>query len=80
MKDNIFKDILKREVEKSLGERKKLYRFILERIEKPLIEIVLNKTSGNQLQAARILGINRNTLHSKIKKFRIRVENFKVWE
>ncbi|MBI2981051.1 MAG: hypothetical protein HYY44_01905 [Deltaproteobacteria bacterium] len=41
---------------------------VLRRVEKPLIELVLKKTGGNQLRAARMLGINRNTLFKKIKE------------
>ena len=51
-----------------------LYRFIIEAAEKPLIKHVLQKTEGNQLAAARILGINRNTLRSKIKKLGIKMK------
>lgn len=54
-----------------------LYDFLLRIIEKPLIENVLSKTGGNQIRAADILGINRNTLHSKIRKLNIDVEKFK---
>lgn len=56
---------------------KELYEFILAAVERPLIESVLNRTVGNQLKAAEILGINRNTLHSKIKKLGIEVRR---WE
>ena len=55
----------------------KLYKFLLNVVEKPLIENVLRKTEGNQLKAAKILGINRNTLHSKIEKLKINVEDFR---
>ncbi len=63
------------ELEDALFQEKKgiLYKSILEAIEKPLIEHILERTEGNQLKAARILGINRNTLHSKIKKLGIKV-------
>ena len=54
-----------------------LYKFLLNLIEKPLIENVLYRTEGNQLKAAKILGINRNTLHTKIKKLKIDVRGFK---
>ncbi len=43
-----------------------LYRGLLERVERPLLERVLAQTSGNQIRAAAILGINRNTLRKKI--------------
>ena len=43
-----------------------LYAIVLERFERPLIELTLEKTGGNQLQAAALLGINRNTLRKKI--------------
>ncbi|MBU4387850.1 hypothetical protein KJ644_05320 [Candidatus Dependentiae bacterium] len=55
----------------------KLYKFLLNVIEKPLIENVLRKTEGNQLKAAKILGINRNTLHAKIEKLKINIRDFK---
>jgi len=48
-----------------------LYSLIMERIERPLIELTLERTNGNQLQAATILGINRNTLRKKISLLKI---------
>jgi two-component system nitrogen regulation response regulator GlnG len=43
-----------------------LYRHILERVERPLLETVLARTDGNQIRAAALLGMNRNTLRKKI--------------
>ena len=40
-------------------------------MERPLIELTLERTQGNQLRAAAILGINRNTLHKKITDLKI---------
>jgi len=51
-----------------------LYKFIIEAAEKPLIEHALMRAEGNQLRAAKMLGINRNTLRSKIKKLGIKVK------
>jgi two-component system nitrogen regulation response regulator GlnG len=48
-----------------------LYALVIERIERPLIELTLKKTRGNQIRAAQILGINRNTLRKKIVDLRI---------
>lgn len=48
-----------------------LYKTVLAEIEPPLIEEVLRHTDGNQTVAARILGITRNTLRSKIRQYGI---------
>lgn len=68
-----------KKLEDTFGKIKEgeLHRFVLNAVEKPLIEQVLEKTGGNKIKAARILGINRNTLHSKIKKFGIIVERYR---
>ena len=50
-----------------------LHRLLLSRIEKPLIETVLEHTGGNQLRAAALLGINRNTLRKKLTELEIEV-------
>ena len=54
-----------------------LYKFLLAAMEKPLIENILQKTEGNQLKTARILGINRNTLRAKITKLNIDIGKYK---
>ncbi len=66
-------------LEDSLYNLKKgvLYKSVLEIIEKPLLERILERTEGNQLKAARILGMNRNTIRSKIKKLGISVGKYK---
>ena len=56
----------------------KLYKCVLESIEKPLFEKVLKRTEGNQFKAAKILGLNRNTLKSKMKKLDIKVNKWKI--
>ncbi len=53
-----------------LGETD-LHRKLLERLERPLLEAVLRRTGGNQLRAAAVLGINRNTLRKKISELGI---------
>ena len=52
-----------------------LHELIMGGIEKPLVEIVLKETGGNQTQAANILGINRNTLRKKIAEYKIKCNN-----
>ena len=49
-----------------------LYTTVLSEVEKALIMIVLKETHGNQLKASKVLGINRNTLRSKIKEYKIK--------
>ena len=51
-----------------------LFDLIVGGVEKPLVEIVLDETNGNQTKAANILGINRNTLRKKIKDYEITVK------
>ena len=50
-----------------------LYGRILREIERPLIELSLEATNGNQLRAASLLGLNRNTLRKKIRDLDIQV-------
>ncbi len=68
------------ELGNSLFNEKKgiLYKSVLEAIEKPLLEQALERCEGNQLKAARILGINRNTMRAKIKKLGIDVSRWKT--
>lgn len=44
-----------------------LYDKVLARVERPLFDLVLEHTGGNQLKAAEILGVNRNTLRKKLE-------------
>jgi len=57
----------------SADEPGEIYRTILESVERPLIETVLEHTDGNQIRAAAMLGINRNTLRKKIVELGISV-------
>ena len=54
-----------------------IYHAVIGDIEKSLIEKALEYTSGNQITAAKLLGINRNTIRTKIKKLNINVDRFK---
>ncbi len=59
------------------AQQGKIYGSVIAYIEKALIEEALKHSYGNKLKAARMLGINRNTLHAKIKKLNIKVRRFK---
>ena len=52
-------------------ENSNLYETVISEAEKALFNIVLKETHGNQVKAAKILGINRNTLCKKIKEYKI---------
>ena len=51
-----------------------LYDKVLARVERPLFDLVLAHTGGNQLKAAEILGLNRNTLRKKLADLGLRTE------
>jgi len=50
-----------------------LYDRVLREVERPLILLTLGATRGNQLKAAQLLGLNRNTLRKKIRELDIDV-------
>jgi two-component system nitrogen regulation response regulator GlnG len=52
--------------ENGSGEPHDLYQKLVSELERPLIEMALKRARGNQVQAARILGLNRNTLRKKL--------------
>ena len=57
----------KRSKDKLLNNNNKnIYSVIIEKVEKSLIENILDYTNGNQVKASEILGLNRNTLRKKI--------------
>ena len=48
-----------------------VYDMVLARVEKPLLEIVLDYAGGNQTRAAEVLGLNRNTLRKKLTEHQL---------
>ena len=50
-----------------------LYDRVLREVERPLIVLTLGATRGNQIKAAHLLGLNRNTLRKKIRELDIPV-------
>ena len=61
-------------VTKFLAENKSkniddLYDMILCEVEPPLLQVVMEKRRGNQLQAAKMLGISRGTIRKKLQRY-----------
>ncbi|BCB97086.1 acetoacetate metabolism regulatory protein AtoC [Dissulfurispira thermophila] len=52
-------------------EKSNLYDTIMSEVEKALFSMVLQEANGNQVRAAKMLGINRNTLNKKIKEYKL---------
>jgi DNA-binding protein Fis len=56
------------------GSARNLHPMLISAVERPLIALALQETKGNQIQAAELLGLNRNTLRRKIQTLRIPVK------
>ena len=56
------------------GSGRNLHPMLISAIERPLITKALQETKGNQIQAAELLGLNRNTLRKKIHDLHIPVK------
>ena len=50
-----------------------LYDRVLREVERPLITLSLGATRGNQIRAAELLGVNRNTLRKKVRDLDLQV-------
>tara|TARA_B100000214_G_scaffold271393_1_gene201706 strand:+ start:294 stop:560 length:267 start_codon:yes stop_codon:yes gene_type:complete len=79
--DSYSKKPLKDEVRKAMNryfnqlDQKNIpidvYQLVLNEIEPPLLYAVMDFSNNNQSKAAKILGINRTTLRTKLKKYNI---------
>ena len=45
-----------------------LYERVMSEVERPLLRVVLNLVNGNKIKAAKVLGLNRNTLLKKLRE------------
>lgn len=52
-------------------EASNLHSLFLEEVEKPFFEVVMKYTQGNITHAAKLLGLNRVTLRSRLKKYEL---------
>ncbi len=60
------------------GAAKNLHPMLISAVERPLISSALRETQGNQIQAAELLGLNRNTLRKKITNLHIPLKRGRV--
>jgi Fis family transcriptional regulator, factor for inversion stimulation protein len=60
------------------GSARNLHPMLIRAVERPLISLALKETNGNQIQAAHLLGMNRNTLRKKITELHIPVKREKT--
>ena len=80
--DSYSKSPLKKEVRKAMKRYFKqldqnnipidVYQLVLNEIEPPLLSSVMKFSNNNQSKASKVLGINRTTLRTKLKKYDIK--------
>ena len=62
--DQYFKDL-------DEDQASAIYEMVINTVEKPLLLYIMNKAEGNQSKAAKMLGLNRNTLRKKLKQYNL---------
>ena len=70
----VFEEIVRGYLREQLGTESNgsIHEHIIGKVERALIGLVLEEEKGNQVRAAKRLGINRNTLRKKMKELCIR--------
>ena len=48
-----------------------IYDMVIAHVERALLSSMLERSNGNQTQAAEMLGLNRNTLRAKLAKYKL---------
>ena len=48
-----------------------MYAMVLKEVEQPLLEITMKQCNGNQTHASKMLGLNRGTLRTKLKEYKM---------
>ncbi|MCB1020623.1 MAG: sigma-54-dependent Fis family transcriptional regulator, partial [Acidobacteria bacterium] len=71
--DQSFEDVVAERISSlvdqlDLSTTENLHEIALQAIERPLFRLLLDRTGGNQLKTAKILGINRNTLRKRLRQ------------
>jgi two-component system nitrogen regulation response regulator GlnG len=65
--DDLVTSTLPSLVSEASAQGGRLYRSVMARVEQPLLRHALDLCGGNQLKAAKLLGINRNTLRKRLR-------------
>ncbi len=65
--DELVSSTLPSLVSEATAQGGRLYRGVMARVELPLLRHALELCGGNQLKAAKLLGINRNTLRKRLR-------------
>ena len=65
--DDLVTTTLPSLVSEAAAQGGRLYRSVMARVEEPLLRHALELCSGNQLKAAKLLGIKRNTLRKRLR-------------
>ncbi len=67
--DTLTQEVVQQGIRAAESEKAELHSFVVNRVEKELISQVLSSCNNVQTKAAGKLGINRNTLHKKLKEY-----------
>jgi Fis family transcriptional regulator len=76
MKEQLLEDCVRKNLERYFRDldgspASHVYQMVLDAVEKPMLEVVLQYAEGNQSRAADMLGMNRNTLRKKLQQFNL---------
>lgn len=67
--DSLTQEVVQQGIRAAESAKAELHSFVVNRVEKELISQVLTSCNNVQTKAAGKLGINRNTLHKKLKEY-----------
>lgn len=55
-----------------------LHKRVMQEVERPLLRLVMGLVDGNKIQAAEILGLNRNTLLKKLREHGLETSKYEM--
>ena len=74
---NRLRGVIRTYPEPQAGEKSDLYHLVVGTAESVVLDLVMRRTGGNQLRAASLLGLNRNTLKRKLDEHRINLKEIR---